>query len=403
MSTQDKDRVGYGSLLLVGVLLSGLLVSSAWGAGHKDAMASLDALLTPYLEQYNLPALSAAVVRSGEIVAAGAVGVRKVGTDTPVTLDDPFHIGSDTKAMTALLAATCVEEGKLRWDSTLAEVFPELATGMAPQVGGVTLRQLLSHTSGMPVDNDRFGELLFQSLEQGGNLDEMRSWLVSQWVAEPLANEPGKVFAYSNMGYTTVGAMIERVTGKDYETLMFERIFVPLGLASAGFGPQSSVGRVDAPLGHLVADDGLKFLSAGPNADNPLIIGPAGTAHMSVLDFATWAGWNAGEGKRSPALISPETLKTLHTPVIEMQRPNAKPGTPVSGKYALGWGLLQPAWCPEEIITHTGSNTKNLATIYLLPTRDFAMVVMTNVGGDLADAGLKALAEELYTKFGPEK
>lgn len=400
MFSHTKSLRGYRLLLGV-VLLSCFIVSHARGAATPTTPVSLDPVLIPYLEKYNMPALSAAVVLDGEIVAAGSVGVRKAGTDIPVTLEDPFHIGSDTKAMTALLAATFVEEGKLRWDSTLAEVFPEFAETMAPNVGAVTVQQLLSHTSGMPPDNERFGELLFQAQAQTGNLDEMRHGLVAQWLAEPLANEPGKVFAYSNMGYTTAGAMIERVAGKDYETLMFERVFLPLGFKNAGFGPQSSPGRVDAPLGHLIADGTLKSFSAGPNGDNPLIIGPAGTAHMSVLDFATWAGWNAGEGKRGPALVSPETLKKLHTPVIEMVRPDAKPGTPVSGKYALGWGMVRPPWHTEEVITHTGSNTKNLATIHLLPAHDFAMVVMTNVGGDLADAGLKALAEELFTTYGP--
>ena len=73
-----------------------------------------------------------------------------------------------------------------------------------------------------------------------------------------------------------------------------------LGLKSAGFGPQASLGKVEAPLGHLIVDGKSKAMLAGPNGDNPLIIGPAGTMHMSVLDFAKWVAWHAGEGKRPP-------------------------------------------------------------------------------------------------------
>lgn len=102
---------------------------------------SLDELLTPYLARYDLPALAAAAVQDGNIIAAGAVGTRRVGTDIPVTLNDRFHLGSDTKAMTALLAAMLVEEGKLHWDSTLADVFPELAAAMNPGLRRVTLVQ----------------------------------------------------------------------------------------------------------------------------------------------------------------------------------------------------------------------------------------------------------------------
>ena len=103
------------------------------------AQATLDPTLLPYLDRYGLPALAAAVVERGHITAAGAVGTRRAGTVTPVTLDDRFHIGSDTKAMTALLAAMLVEAGALRWDSTVAAVFPELAGTMDAGLRRVTL------------------------------------------------------------------------------------------------------------------------------------------------------------------------------------------------------------------------------------------------------------------------
>ena len=82
----------------------------------------LNTMLQPTLAQYNLPSAAAAVVRKGALIAAGAVGTRRVGSDSPVTLEDRFHIGSDTKAMTSLLAAMLVEQGKLRWDSTVGGV-----------------------------------------------------------------------------------------------------------------------------------------------------------------------------------------------------------------------------------------------------------------------------------------
>jgi hypothetical protein len=84
----------------------------------------------------------------------------------------------------------------------------------------------------------------------------------------------------------------------------------------AGFGPQASLENVDTPLGHLIKDGKPKAMLPGTNGDNPLIVGPAGTMHMSVLDFAKWVAWHAGDGKRSPALVSPDIVKKLHTPVI---------------------------------------------------------------------------------------
>jgi CubicO group peptidase (beta-lactamase class C family) len=387
------------------LMLTALVAMAIVGvAGSAGAQASLDPLLTSFLARYELPAIAAAVVRGGNVVAVGAVGTRKAGAKIPVTVNDRFHLGSDTKAMTALLTAMLVEEGKLRWNSTVSEIFPELAAKMDSALQRVTVEQLLSHTSGIPSDNDVVIDLLGKSLLQDGNLDELRYWLVQQWSVQPLESQPGTKFAYANMNYVIAGAIIERVAGKTWDELITERIFAPLGLRSAGLGSQASLGKIDAPLGHTVIDGKTKPFLAGPNGDNPPILGPAGIAHMSVLDFARWAGWNAGAGKRGPKLVRPETLKKLHTPVISMPvKKDAAPGTPSQGKYALGWGEVQLDWAPSPLITHTGSNGKNLAQIWVEPQRDFAMVLVTNIGGSKASEALNALARELYSRFAMPK
>jgi CubicO group peptidase (beta-lactamase class C family) len=376
--------------------------STAIAAAAEQERASLDAMLKPYLDKYGLPAIAAAVVKDGNTVAAGAVGTRRVGTNIPVGIDDRFHIGSDTKAMTALLAAMLVEESKLRWDTTVADVFPKLTGKMAPQVGGIRLDQLLSHTSGIPGDNDAQDKLVMDSYGQTElNLDEMRYWIVERLVAMPLQSPPSERFAYANLGYVLTGAIVERLYRSTWEQLVATRIFDPLGLKTAGFGPQATLGHIDAPLGHRPLPDGtLKAMLAGPNGDNPEMIGPAGTVHLSILDFATWAGWNTGEGKRGPALVKPETLRKLHTPVVDIPpRPDAKPGTPPPGKYGLGWGTVSLPFAPEPLVFHGGSNQMNLAYIILQPSADFGMVMGTNVGGDKPDNALKALTQELYQRF----
>ena len=147
-------------------------------------------------------------VKEGKVVAFGAVGTRKVNVSLPVTVNDRFHLGSDTKAMTALLAAMFVEQDKLRWDATVAEIFPELATAMAPGLQRVTLVQLLSHTSGIPSDNDSFGELVEKAMTQDGNLDELRYWLVQQWSLQPLAAEQERQLAVRLLLLELPGAVV---------------------------------------------------------------------------------------------------------------------------------------------------------------------------------------------------
>ena len=369
-----------------------------------QAQTSLDAMLKTQAEAAKFPALAAAVVVGGKMMAIGTAGTRRAGTATPVLRDDRFHLGSDTKAMTAVIAAMYIEEGTLRWDSTLAQVFPELAATMDAQVKTITVAQLLSHTSGLPSDNDAFGQLLDKSQLIEGNLDQQRYWMLTQAVKQPLVAEPGKAFAYSNLGYTLTGAIIERIGKKTWEELITERVFVPLKLTTAGLGPQSSLGRVDAPLGHRIVNDQPSAVLAGPFGDNPVILGPAGTAHMSVADFATWGSWMAGQGKRAPFLLKPETFKKLVTPVISMQAASTK-ATTVSGaaSYALGWGSVKMPWSESPLPFHGGSNNLNKAYIWLDTERDAAIVVMTNIATSNTEAVMSEIGGQLYKSYVSKK
>jgi len=304
-------------------------------APHAFGGGNLNGMLTPYLAEYDLPAIAVAVAKNGKIVAAGASGVRRAGTTASVTINDRFHIGSDTKAFTALLAAMLVEEGKLSWHTTIAEVFPELSDKMNPDLARITIEQLLSHTSGIPTDNEEIFSMYREAMAQEGNLDEMRYWLTKEWVKRPLAYPSGSQFEYSNMGYIIAGAMIERKAGKTWDELITERIFVPLRLNTAGLGQQASLGKIDAPIGHKIVDGKIKAFLSGPNGDAPALVGPAGIAHMSILDFARWALWNAGEGKRKPYLVKPESARRLHTPVITMPAKKRR-----ASRYATRWQIL---------------------------------------------------------------
>lgn len=377
------------------------LIASLHFAGNAHAEASLDGLLEPIRVKYGLPALAAAVVKDGELVAVGAVGMRVAGMKNPVTRDDRFHLGSDTKAMTATLAAMMVEEGKLRWNSTIGEVLGPDLPNLKPKFAAITLEELLSHTSGIPSDNDEIGKLYFSPDAYDHPLAEWRLHMIDAWGSkhDPSFPDSGK-FQYANLGYITAGAMIEKAAGEPWERLMYERIFAPLGLKTAGLGAQATFGLYDAPVGHHIDDKGkITPMPWGESADLPASLGPAGLAHMSIKDFATWAAWNAGHGKRGPALVKPETLELLHTPVVHMEIKDPKPGTPKSGAYALGWGISKLAWTEKPILTHNGSNGLNFASLEVDPDHDLAIVVTSNIAGPKADEASLEVMKSLYEKY----
>src|SRR5690349_17313988 len=116
-----KTRTQFGCALLAS-LTAFMLTAS----GAPVAPSQLNQGIEDIRRKYELPALAVVVVKGGLVCDRVALGVRKFGDPTPVTTNDVFHIGSCTKSMTATLAAMLIEDGKLRWDTTIAEVFPEL-------------------------------------------------------------------------------------------------------------------------------------------------------------------------------------------------------------------------------------------------------------------------------------
>lgn len=357
--------------------------------------------ITSQLEQirakHNLPALAAAVVKDGEIIASGATGTRVLGMDLPVTVEDRFHIGSDTKAMTATIAGTVVDEGLLRWDSTVGEVLGDTIKDMSPGLQAVTLAQLLSHSSGIPTDDAAMFDLYFNINAFDYNPAELRIRAIEAWKGHEPKVPEGSPFQYSNMGYLIAGAMVEKVTGKPWDVLIHERIFEPLGLKSAGLGPQATFGLYDAPVGHRVHEDGsITPMPWGAAADGPPMLGPAGIAHMSVLDFARWGGWNAMHGA-SPKIVERATLDEIQRVHVETpSMPNPPPGTPDQGGYALGWGVLNYDWVGHPVLTHNGSNSMNLAKIFADPETGIAIAAVTNFPGQAADEALGEVVEMLY-------
>lgn len=382
-------------------LLSTLAPASAFALESRSTLNDdLDALRV----KNGLPALAAAVVKDGVIVASGVAGVRAHGSGVKATINDRFHLGSDTKAMTATLAGMMIDEGKLVWSSTIGDILGGDVPHINSRLAAVTLEQLLSHSSGIPSDTPQMARLYFNTDAFDFNLTALRLKTFAAWKSHVPQTQPGAAFHYANFGYLTAGAMIEKAAGIPWEELITNRIFEPLGLKSAGLGPQATTGRLDAPVGHRVEKNGaITPMLWGPAADGPPLLGPAGVAHMSVLDFATWAGWNAGRGKRGPALVKPETLERIHAPHIKTGKmPHARPGTPQEGEYALGWGVVKFDWSRTPVLEHNGSNSMNLAKILVDRDADIGVVVVTNFPEDKAEEATYSVMETLYRRYAPQ-
>ena len=119
---------------------------------RRETPEAIAALLRPILERHDIPGMAAALVRGERPATIGTAGVRRRGSPQPIARADLFHVGSCTKAMTAMLCARLVEQGALSWNTTLAAAFPHQRPMMAPAFRTVTLEQLLTHRGGLPTD-----------------------------------------------------------------------------------------------------------------------------------------------------------------------------------------------------------------------------------------------------------
>jgi len=355
-------------------------------SSRRAAPLPLRDVLEPIRAKHDLPALAAAVVMNGRVVALDAVGLRKAGSDAKVTRDDQFHLGSCTKAMTATVIGLLVEQGKLKWDTPLAEALPDLAGEMHADFRKVTVRQLLRHRAGLRPNLPK-GKTWRDVLEGGRSVRDQRTRFARAHLSAAPAYEPGTKYQYSNAGYGILGAVVERATGKQYEAVMRAMLFEPLGMTSAGFGAMGTPGKIDQPWQHRVDAKGRRrAIAPGPHSDNPDVIGPGGKVHCSMADWAKFVTEHLPSSPRRPRLLRAETRKTLHTP-------------PPGGHYAMGWLVTQRKWGGGRVLTHAGCNTMNFAVTWLAPRRDFAVLVATNQGGGGADKATDTAAAALIRRF----
>jgi CubicO group peptidase (beta-lactamase class C family) len=295
-----------------------------------------------------LPSIAAAVIRGDQIEScvAGAA-----------SLDDRFHIGSNTKAMTATLAAIAVERGLLDW-TTCATVVLDV-DGSAE----ITLDRLLAHAAGIRplTDDDEFV-----------GLPPVRAEVARLLVSERPLFEPGTDNAYSNGGYTIVAAMLEEVTGTSWESLLQTWLAAPLSI-------ELGVGWPVGLAGHYERDGALVPHDLADGYSVPTAIAPAGDVSTTIGAYGSFVQLHLRGLCGRPELISRKAFERLHTPLGE--------------SFALGWGV-QP-WEGSRSSVHAGSAGTFYALVAVQPERNVAVAILTNAGGQRAEAASIEAAREL--------
>lgn len=374
--------------------------------------------------------MAAIVVHNGKIVGIGATGNRANSNsitywdttkgwvtvavnDQPLTAEDKFHLGSNSKSITATMIAKLVQDGRFvnGWNTQVSEVFTNIP--ISSGFRDATLRQLLAHRTGLPwAPSPDFWDVQFR-LHNSYNpltlteLQTLRQTITAQELAKNPASTPGG-FVYSNLGIVIAAHMAEVVMNQPWETLVQTYLFTPLGMTSAGFGPPgtkctASPCTPDQPWGHDA--NGKTWLPGDPSSDNAPMSGPAGNIHMSLSDWATYANMHLKALEGNPTYLTQSTLESLHIPVAYGDGLN----------YAGGWWAVNSPYDANarrsilsfvagvgDGLTHDGSNLKWYATTSIDATKDLAILVVTTSGGDLANRAAWAAIAKLYDYPWPE-
>jgi CubicO group peptidase (beta-lactamase class C family) len=337
-----KLRLRPPTLSIAGLIVVGFSSAAAQTPALPD---TVDRFIRSELARQRIPGLAVAVLRGDSIVLARGYGFAKMEHHVPATDSTVFSVGSLTKPFTAQAIVLLSQEGKLKLDDPITKYLPEGAKVWS----GVTIRHVLTHTSGIPQDT---------------TLDDSRDYTEAELVrsaAQPLLFTPGAMESYSSTGYALLGIVIHRVTGRPWGDFVRDRIFRPLGMRTARVNsdPDSVPGRA---AGYYLVSDTLQpaeRVSPSINSMADCCLG------FSVRDLAQWA-----IGLNHAKVLSRSGLDLIWTPV----RLNNGGSYP----YGLGWNLLEQRGYRR--IGHSGAWLGAHATFQRYPDFNLTVIVLLNLG-----------------------
>ena len=364
--TVQRHRLPMARLFLVGLTFIILSVAAlpvqSSSAGNSALQISeqdqIDAYIQLRMQTANIPGLALGVVRGDQIVYLKGYGI--AGPDgRAVTPQTPFIIGSLSKSFTALAVMQLVEAGKIDLDAPVTTYLPWFRSADPAASAQITVRHLLNQDSGLPVNEGRRG--LVDDDQGSGALQTA----VRQLSTVALSHPAGQAFEYANENYTTLGMIIQAVSGNAYEDTVREQIFAPLQMRHSA-----------AALSDLAAQDiatGYRSWLLWPIAfDAPYPRGqtPGGFLISSAEDMAHYliAQLNGGayDGQQ---VLSPQGMATLHAPAARMG---------ATGSYAMGWAVHRQDGLLK--IDHSGDVSNFHSNMLLLPDQEIGLVILMNVG-----------------------
>src|SRR3954452_21853374 len=333
---------------------------------------ALQSRLTELMAEHNVPGASLGIVLGDESLELAA-GIVNVNTGVETTTDTLFQIGSITKVYTATMVMQLVDEGKVDLDEPVITYVPELALADAEAARTITVRQLLTHTSG--IDGD-----LFEDYGRGGDCVER---YVASFGALAQMAPPGSFFSYCNSGFVLAGRLIEKIDGVGFDEALKPRLLSPIGATASTMLPEEAIlHRVS--VGHMTLPD-QDVPVVIPQWILPRALRPAGLVAAPVGELLAFArmpleGRTAADGTR---VLSADSVRAMQQRQVVLPDPYT-----LGQGWGLGWILYE--WGAEPVIGHDGNTLGQSGFLRLVPERKLAVGLLCN------GSGASAVYEQLY-------
>jgi CubicO group peptidase (beta-lactamase class C family) len=316
--------------------------------------------LATWAERYRCAGASVGVMLGDDVVTAAA-GVLNTNTGVETTPDSIFQIGSITKVFTTTLIMQLADEGRVDLDAPARKYLPDLRFGDDRATETVTVRHLLTHTSG--VDGDFFDDF--------GRGDDAYEKYVAACSTLPSLFAPGEMWSYCNAGFVVLGRIIETMLGTTWDAALRTRLLDPLGVRDMVTLPEEAM-RYRTAFGHTF-DAQLQRIIA-PRWDMPRAQAPAGSTPCATAEaLLAFARMHIDCGRaRDAAQVLSETS------VRAMQEQHAS--LPGGGEGQAGWGLgwMRFQWRGRHVIGHDGGTIGQNSSLRIMPDERFAVAVLTN-------------------------
>lgn len=361
-------KTGLFITLCLSLLISSFNIARAEDETIMKELQGFDQYVEESMKLWNIPGVAIAIVKDDKVIYEKGFGYRDVGNSLQVTPQTLFGIGSTTKAFTATALGMLVDQEIIDWDQPIRNYFASLRLYDDYVTNNVSIRDLLTHRTGLPGHDGLWYQTPFKREE----LIEKLRYL------EPSAPFRTK-FQYNNLMYTLAGFTLEQIAHKRWEDSVRENIFIPLEMNNSNFSIEELKKSNNYALTYKENEGKLEKT----DFINIVNVGPAGSINSSVDQMANWLIFNINNGRfKETQLITEDTLNQIHTPQIIT--PEAREFNEFSLKsYALGWGSF--FYRGHFLVIHGGEIGGFKSLVSFMPDEKIGIVILTNKNSAITD------------------